>query len=73
MTVTVGFPTQSPGHCQEGDLVDDGAATDRAVVTQPGPLPHHSVHSRLLDYTGNRTEGKRNAESKSQTKNLKPP
>ena len=44
--------TQRPRHCQEGDLVDDGAPADRPVVAQPGPLPHHPVHARLLYDTG---------------------
>lgn len=43
--------TQGSGHSQEGDLVDDGAAAHGAVVAQPGPLPHHTVHTRLIDHT----------------------
>lgn len=43
--------TQGSGHGQEGDLVDDGAAAHGAVVGQPGPLPHHPIHSRLIDHT----------------------
>lgn len=43
--------TKGSGHGQEGDLVDDGAAAHGAVVAQPGPLPHHTVHTRLIDHT----------------------
>lgn len=46
--------TEGSGHSQEGDLVDDGAAAHGAVVGQPGPLPHHAVHTGLIDHTESR-------------------
>lgn len=49
-----GIATEGSGHGQEGDLVDDGAPTDWAVVTQPRPLPDNPVHSRLFDNTVSR-------------------
>lgn len=43
--------TEGPGHSQEGDLVDDCTPPHGAIVGQPGPLPHNTVHPRLLHNT----------------------
>lgn len=43
--------TECSGNCQEGNLVNDGAAAHRAIVSQARPLPNNTIHTRLVDHT----------------------
>lgn len=49
--------TKSSSYSQKWYLVDDGAATDWAIVSQPRPLPHNPIHSRLFDDTEEKKTG----------------
>lgn len=51
LTNKSGIFTEGPGHSKEGDLVNDCTPPHRAVMGQPGSLPHNTVHPRFLHYT----------------------
>ena len=45
------FFTKGSGYSQERDLVYDRTPPHGAIMCQPGPLPHNTVHPRFLHNT----------------------